>query len=82
MSVPAHDERDFEFATKYGLAVKRVIAPNVDTGDSAAALYRGGGSGTDRFRRVDRRSLSRSAAEDGLLLRRLVGLVRLRSPTA
>jgi leucyl-tRNA synthetase len=27
MSVPAHDERDFEFATKYGLAVKRVVAP-------------------------------------------------------
>jgi leucyl-tRNA synthetase len=27
MSVPAHDERDFEFATKYGLAIKRVIAP-------------------------------------------------------
>jgi leucyl-tRNA synthetase len=26
MSVPAHDERDFEFAQKYGLAVKRVIA--------------------------------------------------------
>jgi leucyl-tRNA synthetase len=33
MSVPAHDERDFEFATKYGLAVKRVIAPNLDTED-------------------------------------------------
>ena len=33
MSVPAHDERDFEFATKYGLAVKRVIAPNLDTDD-------------------------------------------------
>jgi len=31
MSVPAHDERDFEFAHKYGLAVKRVVAPNVDT---------------------------------------------------
>ncbi len=31
MSVPAHDERDFEFATKYGLAVKRVIAANLDT---------------------------------------------------
>ncbi|GAC1356132.1 MAG: leucine--tRNA ligase [Acidobacteriaceae bacterium] len=30
MSVPAHDERDFEFATKYGLPVKRVVAPNVD----------------------------------------------------
>jgi leucyl-tRNA synthetase len=31
MSVPAHDERDFEFAQKYGLPIKRVIAPNVDT---------------------------------------------------
>ena len=27
MSVPAHDERDFEFATKYGLPSKRSIAP-------------------------------------------------------
>ena len=27
MSVPAHDERDFEFAAKYGLPVRRVIAP-------------------------------------------------------
>jgi leucyl-tRNA synthetase len=27
MSVPAHDERDFEFATKYGLPVVRVVAP-------------------------------------------------------
>ena len=27
MSVPAHDERDFEFAQKYGLEVRRVIAP-------------------------------------------------------
>jgi leucyl-tRNA synthetase len=27
MSVPAHDERDFEFATKYGLAVRRVVTP-------------------------------------------------------
>jgi leucyl-tRNA synthetase len=25
MSVPAHDERDYEFATKYGLAIKQVI---------------------------------------------------------
>jgi leucyl-tRNA synthetase len=31
MSVPAHDERDFEFATKYGLAVKRVIVPAAGT---------------------------------------------------
>jgi leucyl-tRNA synthetase len=27
MAVPAHDERDFEFAKKYGLAIKTVIAP-------------------------------------------------------
>lgn len=27
MSVPAHDERDFEFARKYGLAVRQVIVP-------------------------------------------------------
>ena len=26
MAVPAHDERDFEFAHKYGLPIKRVIA--------------------------------------------------------
>ena len=30
MSVPAHDERDFEFARKYGLAVRPVIAPSDD----------------------------------------------------
>jgi leucyl-tRNA synthetase len=35
MSVPAHDERDFEFAQKYGLAIVRVVAPNVDTDDLA-----------------------------------------------
>jgi leucyl-tRNA synthetase len=27
MSVPGHDERDFEFARKYGIPIKRVIAP-------------------------------------------------------
>ncbi|WP_353072316.1 leucine--tRNA ligase [Tunturiibacter gelidiferens] len=37
MSVPAHDERDFEFAQKYGLAVRRVIAPVVDTKGAAGA---------------------------------------------
>jgi leucyl-tRNA synthetase len=28
MAVPAHDQRDFEFAKKYGLPIKQVIAPN------------------------------------------------------
>ncbi len=38
MSVPAHDQRDFEFATKYGLAVKRAVAPNVDGDDAGLEL--------------------------------------------
>ena len=28
--VPAHDQRDFEFASKYGLTIKRVVAAAVD----------------------------------------------------
>jgi leucyl-tRNA synthetase len=28
MSVPAHDERDFDFATKFGLPIKQVIEPS------------------------------------------------------
>ena len=35
MSVPAHDERDFEFAQKYGLPVKRVIAPKATAEEPA-----------------------------------------------
>ena len=27
MAVPAHDQRDYEFATKYGLAITGVIQP-------------------------------------------------------
>ena len=27
MSVPAHDERDYEFAKKYGLEIRIVILP-------------------------------------------------------
>ncbi len=33
MSVPAHDQRDFEFAQKYGLPVKVVIVPDSDHGN-------------------------------------------------
>jgi leucyl-tRNA synthetase len=40
MSVPAHDERDFEFAQKYGLEVRRVIAPaGVADGEEPALPY-------------------------------------------
>jgi leucyl-tRNA synthetase len=49
MSVPGHDERDFEFAGKYGLPIKRIIAP-VDeslpdlpyTGEDDAVLIESG----------------------------------------
>ena len=33
MAVPGHDQRDFEFATKYGLPIPRVVAASVDEAD-------------------------------------------------
>ena len=30
MAVPGHDQRDFDFATKYGLPIRRVVAANPD----------------------------------------------------
>ena len=30
MAVPGHDQRDFDFATKYGLPIPRVVAPSAD----------------------------------------------------
>ena len=40
MSVPAHDERDFEFATKYGIEIRQVIQPiqPVENEDGAKLL--------------------------------------------
>ena len=42
--VPGHDQRDFEFATKYGLPIKRVVAANTELasepiGDEAENAY-------------------------------------------
>src|SRR5688572_26070450 len=40
MAVPGHDERDFEFATKFGLPIVRVVAgPDEEAGTPLAAAY-------------------------------------------
>jgi leucyl-tRNA synthetase len=39
MSVPAHDDRDFEFAEKYGLPVRRVVAPAAAGAEEPALPY-------------------------------------------
>ncbi len=45
MSVPAHDQRDFDFAKKYGLDIRVVIQPEGDSldGDSLEEAYTGQG---------------------------------------
>ena len=43
MGVPAHDERDFAFARKYGLPIRTVIAPIDWDGSEPAAAYLGAG---------------------------------------
>ena len=37
MAVPGHDQRDFEFATKYGLAIPRVVAASASEADKPFA---------------------------------------------
>ena len=43
MAVPAHDERDFEFARKHGLEIRTVIAPPDWDGHALEAAYLGEG---------------------------------------
>jgi leucyl-tRNA synthetase len=39
MSVPAHDQRDFDFAKKYGLEIRQVIRPTRGVWDIEAAAF-------------------------------------------
>ncbi len=44
MAVPGHDERDFEFATKFGLPIRRVVAgPDEDATAPLSEAYLGDG---------------------------------------
>ncbi len=43
MAVPAHDERDFEFAKKYGIPIRTVVAPPDWNGEELEEAYTGEG---------------------------------------
>lgn len=43
MAVPAHDSRDYEFATKYNLPIRQVVIPKDDSGYSTDKAYAGEG---------------------------------------
>src|SRR5439155_2398578 len=43
MAVPAHDERDFDFARRYDLAIREVIAPPTGSQDRLREAYLGPG---------------------------------------
>ena len=43
MAVPAHDQRDFEFATKYGIPIVEVIRPESGPGFDGKSAYEGDG---------------------------------------
>lgn len=43
MAVPAHDQRDFEFASKYGIPIKEVISPDGKNHQKLSTAYDGEG---------------------------------------
>jgi leucyl-tRNA synthetase len=58
MAVPAHDERDFEFCTKYGIPIRPVVDPDADPAPAIAAMVaraerEGWGKGTVAYRLQD-----------------------------
>jgi leucyl-tRNA synthetase len=73
MAVPGHDERDFEFATRFELPIKRVIAGPGDHADTPLGQsYDGDGTlvNSGRFDGLDwqtaKRDITESLAQEGL----------------
>ena len=65
MAVPAHDQRDFEFATAFGLPVRHVVRPpdgEVDESDRLRRAHRG--RGPRQLRRVRRPAGARGRPPD------------------
>ena len=67
MAVPAHDQRDFEFATEHGLEIRTVVAPTEEHADEAADRELGAAftAHTQNERLVDSGEFSGLAAAEG-----------------
>ena len=61
MSVPGHDERDFEFATKYGIEIRQVIKPVQRPRTERRPPVHLGRRRPGQLRRIQRTDLCRSA---------------------
>jgi leucyl-tRNA synthetase len=70
MAVPGHDERDFEFSEKYGLAIQRVIIPEGFEGDPSTrpeAPYTGKGEGDQLIHSGEWSGQSIAAAQEAMI---------------
>jgi leucyl-tRNA synthetase len=62
MGVPGHDQRDFEFASKYNLDIKQVISSS--TNDELPVLTRGILLNSDKYNDLDSDSASKKIIEE------------------
>ena len=79
MAVPAHDQRDFEFARKYGLPVQVVIKPETDEdsatldGSTLETAYTGSGTLVDSGEFTGRSNYAAAAAMTEVAASRKIG---------